>query len=120
MTYCPNCELEVHPAHDMTETGAVIETCSKCACKLTPGAKAPAVASVNIAAFQSTDGDFAKAFERVEVAAKRLAVTSDADAIADHLRARLAAVEVEIERAKGLQGEARKLRRMLRAAETKR
>lgn len=119
MTYCTNCELEVHPAQDMTESGAIVEICSKCAHKLTAGARAP-TSSIKVAIGAVVDPLVTQAFERVAVAARDLTAASDADQIAAHLRARLAAVEVEIERAKGLHQEARKLRRMLRAAESKR
>jgi hypothetical protein len=96
--HCHVCEVEVHPAHDMTPAG-VVEVCPRCSAKL---AKAPvAEAAIPPAVVRTT----------------ALRPASNATDIEAHLRSRLAAVEVELERAAGLKAERTKLRRMLKAAE---
>lgn len=97
MTHCGNCEVDVSPVHDMTPTG-VIEVCPKCSVKLPKPAPAAAIPPA-------------------VVPAVRLAPASDADAIVAHLRSRLAAVEVELERHAPLKAERTRLRRILKAAE---
>lgn len=107
MTFCNQCERETHSAHDMTPTGAVVEMCAVCSHKR-PKAEAakPEPKATPIAP--------------VKAAAVALVGTSDCDDIVAHLRARLAVVDVELERAAGLRAERTKLRRMLAAAERRR
>ena len=110
MKHCDQCERETHSAHDMTPTGAVVEMCAVCSHKR-PAAK-PEPVKPGLAK--------ATPIEPVKAAAVALVGTSDCDDIVAHLRARLAVVDVELERAAGLRAERTKLRRMLAAAERRR
>lgn len=103
MIHCDNCERETNSSHDMSATGEVVEICSACSFKRKPG---PAKAEPKAAPIAP-----------VKTSAVALVGTSDCADIVAHLRARLAVVDVEVERIQALRAERTKLRRMLAAAE---
>jgi len=107
MKHCDNCERETDSAHDMAVSGEVVEICAACSFKRKPG----------LAKTEPKAEPKATPIEPVKAAAVALVGTSDCDDIVAHLRARLAVVDVELERAAGLRAERTKLRRMLAAAE---
>lgn len=101
MSFCPTCDREVTPAQEILPGGVVVTACPKCEYPFDKTEKAK--------------GAQAKPQQR----AVRVVSAANDDPI-EHVRARLASVEVELERMDQLKRERDTLRRMLRAAERKR
>lgn len=100
MSHCPTCDRDVTPTQEILPGGVLVTACPKC------------------------EFPFAKE-ERTKSAAPKQAptpvrvVAGANEGVIEQVRARLAYLEVEVERLSALKGEAATLRRMLRAAERK-
>lgn len=99
MTFCPCCEIDVHPYQDMGEDGRMRDRCGKCNAAI--DRVAPVVA-LQVAA-------------PVPKRAEPAAATAPTDVLA-MVRTRLDVVRAEIRDVRALEAEADMLQRMLDAA----
>jgi hypothetical protein len=109
MTHCHRCDVDVDLVSTLTDRGVML-ACPKCeAPHGRPGADG---ASVPTAAPSRRAAAIAPSAPSVRL--------TSGDDVVEAVRARLAAIDVELERADGLRRERRTLAAMLRAAEKKR
>ncbi len=111
MTHCNRCDVDVATVAAITSAG-VRQVCPRCEVSLGE------VVSLDA---EPVKAEAPKASPMPAAPAVRIAVTGDsATTVVEQVRARIASIDVELERAATLKAERRTLAAMLKAAEKKR
>lgn len=116
MKHCPRCAADVHPVSVLSVGGGVCLACPSCEGEF----KGEAFEEVSIQADPKAERKVFPAAPAPIQTVKLAGPSTEAATLLEQVRARLAAIDVELERAASLKAERRTLASMLRAAEKNR